>query len=148
VEHASERGDTLAETAIAVAIAATVCAAVLAAAVSSLHAAVTLPVRSALRQALAREMHVALDVVKYQGASIPPLSLATALPMPAGTPLPAQLSVSTAKLANGAIIVTVTAAAADGSGIRQSLSARLSRQAPPGAQVVAPGLAPAPTGAP
>jgi hypothetical protein len=139
----------LLETTVATAIAATVTGATLGAVANAVHAAGGDPVRDALTSAAAREARVALDVLKYDGAVIRSQAIATSLPMPTGTPLPAQLSIAVVSKALGVTAVTVTATssvnAAETATIAQSLD---SRSPLPGATAKAPGLAPAPTGAP
>lgn len=112
----------------------------------SLHGAAGSPVRDTLDAALAREMPLALDVLKYQGSNVPPATIATSLPMPSGSPLAARLSIQTSRLGGDAVRVVVQASA---QGVRRSLAATLGARAPlPGTVVRASGLVPAPTGAP
>lgn len=123
--------------------------AALSAALGTLHSTSGWPVRDALQSAVRREMPIALDVVKYRGATIAPASVATTLPMATGSPLPADLSIVTSPLAHDAVRVSITAAAAGSSRQHVTLTATLGERAPlPGAVVHAPGLVPAPTGAP
>jgi hypothetical protein len=139
----------LLEATVATAIVATVTGATLGAAASATKAAGGNPVRDALQSAATREMRVALDVLKYQGASIVPNAVPTGIPLATGTPLPAQISIVASPDPSGAIGVTVTATAQDGSGLTASVTESLDSRAPlPGSQARAPGLAPAPTGAP
>jgi hypothetical protein len=128
---------------------ATVTGATLGAVADAAHAAGGDPVRDALQSATTREARVALDVLKYDGASIAPRAIATTIPLPAGTPVPAELSITIASEANGATSVTVTATSQANGGERASVTESLDSRSPlPGAQAKAPGLAPAPTGAP
>jgi hypothetical protein len=139
----------LLEATVATAIVATVTGATLGAVANAAHAAGGDPVRDALQAAATREARTALDVLKYDGATVTPQSVATSIPMPAGTPLPAELSIGVALYANGSTSVTVTALAAGPSGERAAVTESLDARAPlPGSQTKAPGLAPAPTGAP
>ena len=138
----------LLEATVATAIAATVTGATLGAVVNAAHAAAGDPVRDALQAAAARETRVALDVLKYDGASIAPRAIATTIPLPAGTPVPALLSITVASQPNGATTVTVTAALVAGAQ-RAAVTESLDSRSPlPGTRAQAPGLAPAPTGAP
>jgi Tfp pilus assembly protein PilE len=149
MEFPSQRGSTLAESAVAVAIVAIIAGATFGATLTALHAAAGDPASNALQEAAARELRIALDVLKYSDATLAPASIATTVPMPTGSPMPAQVTLTTAAAGNGAFVVTVDAVASDGSGKRASLGATLDRRSVlPGAQVTAPGLAPAPTGAP
>jgi hypothetical protein len=139
----------LLETAVATAIVATVTGATLGAVANATHAANGDPVRDALQAAATREVRVALDVLKYRGASIAPRAIATSVPLPIGTPFPAQISIAVSPDANGATAVTVTAIASADSAERASVTESLDARAPlPGSQTSAAGLAPAPTGAP
>jgi hypothetical protein len=111
----------------------------------SLHGAAGSPVRDALDSALAREMPLARDILKYQGSNVPPAVIATTLPMPSGSPLAARLSIQTSRRGD-AVRVVVQASAV---GVRRSMAATLGAQAPlPGTVVRPSGLVPAPTGAP
>ncbi len=148
MERQSERGSTLVETAIAVAIAGVVAGAALDATILATHAAGLRPVRDALESELRREMPVALDILKYQGGAIAPAAVATTLPMPAGTPLTAKVSIAVSPDPAGSTRVTLTAEGGDPPQ-RARLTAALGAQTlVPGTIVTAPGLVPAPTGAP
>lgn len=143
-----ERGNTLIETAIALTLLALVAGAALGGALEVSHAASSSPVRDALETAVRRETRVALDVLKYRGARIAPTSVATTLPMPTGSPLPAQLTISTSGAPGQELHVTISATAPDSLG-RVTLTTALGGRAPlPGSFEHRPGLAPAPTGAP
>jgi hypothetical protein len=94
-------------------------------------------------------MAVAVDVLKYQGATVEPASIATTVPMPTGSPLAARLSIAASPAPNGSLRIAIAAWAVDGAKDRVELFATLASRAPaPGATLAAPGLAPAPTGAP
>jgi hypothetical protein len=139
----------LLEATVATAIAATVTGATLGAVVNAAHAAAGDPVRDALQSTAAREARVAMDVLKYDGASIVPRAIATTIPLPAGTPFAAELSIAIAPQPNGATGVTVTATSLASEGERAAVAESLDSRSPlPGARAKAPGLAPAPTGAP
>jgi hypothetical protein len=139
----------LLEATVATAIAATVTGATLGAVANAAHAAGGDPIRDALQAAATRETRVALDVLKYEGASIAPRAIATTLPLPSGTPVPVELSIAIAGGSNGATSVTVTASSLASGGERASVSESLDARSPlPGATAKAAGLAPAPTGAP
>ncbi|MGB8519492.1 MAG: hypothetical protein WCD38_04955 [Candidatus Tumulicola sp.] len=143
-----QRGSALVETAIAVAIAGLVAGAVLDATVLATRSAGMRPIRDALENEVRRELPVALDVLKYQGGTIVPAAIATTLPMPAGSPLAARVSITVSPDPSGAISVTVTARAGNPAQ-HATLSSTVGAQAPlPGTVITAPGLVPAPTGAP
>ncbi len=148
MERASERGSSLLETTVAIAIVALLAGSALGAAVGAFHATAGTPIRDALQSAVRREIPIALDVLKYRGSSVVPASVATTLPMPGGTPLPARLSIQTTRLSADALRIAISAVAT-GSGQRATATAVLGARAPvPGSVVHAPGLVPAPTGAP
>ena len=147
MELKAQRASTLAEAAVTVAIVAIVSAAILGGMTMATHAAGANTVRDALQDAAERETRVAQDVLKYQGATLAPVTIATSIPMPTGSPLPAQLAFAKS-VAGGVTTITITATAAQ-TGEQTAVTTQLRGQAPvPGTQVQAPGLAPAPTGAP
>jgi hypothetical protein len=139
----------LLEAAFAVAIVAILSGATLQAAVTATHAAAGDPIRDALQSQAADESRIALDVLKYAGGTVVPKAVATTIPLPAGTPLPVNIAVATGALPDGAIGVTVTAADPADPAESASVTTRLESRAPiPGSMQAAPGLVPAPTGAP
>ena len=145
----NQRGTTLIEATIAVAIVALLAGAALGTASMAAHAASSSIVRTALQTAAQREMRIALDILKYQGSTLAPATVATTLPMPASSPLPAQLTIRTTLSADGSTAVSVTASSLDDATQSVTLDAALQARAPlPGSQVEVPGLEPAPTGAP
>lgn len=140
---------TLFETTIAIGILATVAGTTLGVSAMAAHAAANAAMRSVMQDAAEREMRVALDVLKYQGGALAPVAIATTLPLAGASPLPVRLSLSASTAPSGATSVTIAVAARDDSTQRVTLGATLDRRAPlPGAVLHAPGLAPAPTGAP
>lgn len=140
---------TLFETTIAIGILATIAGATLGVSAMATHAAANAAVRSVMQDAAEREMRLALDVLKYQGGALAPVTLATALPLAGASPLPVRLSLSTSTTPGGATTVTVGLVATDDSAQRVTIDATLDRRAPlPGTVLHAPGLVPAPTGAP
>lgn len=148
MEPQAQRGTTLIETAVAVGIVATIAGAWLSVTIFASHAAGNDPLRDALQTTVQRELDVALDVFKYQGAALTPASIATSVPMPAGSPVPIVLSLTVSSLPTGAVHIDVAAVTQDASE-RAELAANLTARAPlPGSIVHAPGTAPAPTGAP
>lgn len=144
----AQRGGSLVETAVAIAIVALVAGSATGVVAIVVHDTAGSATREALQSELRREMSLAVDALKYRGTTLLPATAATTLPMPAGSPLAAQVRLRTAPLSGGGLRISIEATAV-ASRERRSLSATLDAQAPqPGAVVEAPGLAPAPTGAP
>ncbi|MGA8533282.1 MAG: hypothetical protein WB615_04160 [Candidatus Tumulicola sp.] len=113
------------------------------------HAAGADPVRDALQSEVRREMPIALDVLKYQGTSIVPTAIATTVPLPTGLPLAARVSIEASSLPRDAVRITIEAATVDPPRESEALTTTLAERAPaPGTVIRAPGLVPAPTGAP
>ncbi len=140
---------TLFETTIAIGILATVAGATLGVSAMATHAAASAAMRSVMQDAAEREMRVALDVLKYQGGTLTPVTIATALPIAGASPLPVGLSLSALTAPGGATTVTIGLVATDDPAQRVTVDATLDRRAPlPGTVLHAPGLVPAPTGAP
>ena len=144
----SQRGSALVETAVAVAIACLVAGALLNATILATHSAGIRPARETLEAEVRRELPIAVDILKYQGGAVVPAAIATTLPMATGTPLPVNVSIAVAAQPGSSIRVTI-AAVGGNPPQRATLNATVGGQAPvPGSVVTAPGLAPAPTGAP
>lgn len=83
-------------------------------------------------------MRIAVDVMKYQGASLPTTTVATAIPLPSGSPLSAHLSLSTTTAANGSVTI-VLSATDDSDGTKSAIvSQTIAAPAPlPGARLPA-----------
>ena len=140
---------TLFETTIALGILAAVAGTTLGVSAMAAHAAANATVRSVMQDAAEREMRVALDVLKYQGGSLAPATIATTLPLASASPLPVRLSVNSTAAGGGGTSVTIGVVAANDPTQRVTLTGTLDRRAPlPGTTLHAPGLVPAPTGAP
>jgi hypothetical protein len=140
---------TLFETTIAIGILATLAGTTLGVSAMAAHAAANAAMRSVMQDAAEREMRVALDVLKYQGGALAPVAIATTLPLSGASPLPVQLSLSASTAPSGATSVTIAVVATDDSAQRVTIGGTLDRRAPvPGSVLHAPGLVPAPTGAP
>ncbi len=104
----------------------------------------------ALAAAAREEVRIAADAVKYDGPTLAPNSIATMLPMPAGSPLSAQLTLSTQALLGGGLSLRVRANAEGSAGkLERDATLVVERRMPlPGSSVTDPTLVAAPFGAP
>jgi hypothetical protein len=133
-----ERGDSLVEAVVAVAIVAIAIGALGGALIAAEHRFGPDPIESALEATVTREMRIAVDVMKYQGASLPSTSLATTVPLPSGSPLPALFSVTTTTAADSSITIVLSAIDSDDASKSATLSQTIAAPAPlPGARVPA-----------
>lgn len=139
-----ERGEGLVDVVVAVAVASIAIAATLSAIITAAHRFGAQPVDEALRMCVQRELRVAVDVLKYQGGSIVPATVATSVPLPSGSPLPIHLSISTTAIAAGGYSVTVSATA-DGTNENATTTTSVPQPVPlPSAQIVSPSNGAAP----
>lgn len=135
--RSSERGESLIEVVVAVAIVAIATAALGGALVSALHHFGGDPIQAALETSVAREMRIAVDVMKYQGASLPAATLATAIPLPSGSPLPVTYSISSR--GSGPVTIVISATDNDDSTKKATLTQTIAAPAPvPGTRVSIP----------
>ena len=104
-----ERGESLIEIVVAVAIVAIATSALLAGTISAAHRFGPDASKLALNNVLHREMRIAVDVMKYQGSTIAPTTVATTIPMPGASPAATHLSIATHALAGGATAITIDA---------------------------------------
>jgi hypothetical protein len=143
--RSGERGESLIEVVVGVAIIATLLGAIASAALAVAHRFGPDPVQGALEATVTREMRIAADLAKYQGATLPAASLATTIPLPSGSPLPAQLTLVTTTNNDGSITIGITATsiadATKSAGMTQTVAA----PAPaPGTRIPAASAAAAP----
>lgn len=145
-----QRGQTLIEAAFGAAILTLLLGGALTVALAASAHLGQDPVHVALDAALHAEMATARDLLKYQGTALQPVTIATTLPMPDGSPLPATLQLQATAQAGGDVAITISASAtARGATQSLSLTSTVLAQAPlPGVSLTLPGLVPAPTGAP
>ena len=149
VEITGQRGSTLLEATIAIGIVAVVGGAALSAGSMAAGAAGHAAVRAALQDAAERELHVAVDALKYQGVSLVPATIATSVPLAGASPVPAQISLSSTTTASGATSIGITVSLRTDPAQNATIYATLDERAPlPGTTLRARGVAPAPTGAP
>ncbi len=138
----SERGESLIEVVIAVAIVAIGSAALLAGTMAAAHRFGPDPQRAALQNVVQREMRIAVDVLKYQGAAIAPATVATTVPMPGTSPAPAHLSIATTPVGAG-IAITISASLDNGAGKSATLTTTVPQPAPlPSSTILVNGSAP------
>ena len=133
-----ERGDSLVEVVIAVAIIAVAAGALGTALIAAEHRFGPDPIESALEATVTREMRIAVDVMKYQGANLPSTSVATTIPLPSGSPLPAHLSATSATATDGSVTIVLQATDDNDASKSATLSQTIAAPAPlPGARVPA-----------
>lgn len=135
--RAHERGESIVDALVATAIIAMVAGAVVEGALAATHQFGAQPVNEALRAIATRELRIAVDVLKYQGGSIAPATIATSAPMPGGSPIPIHLSITSA-IVGGGFAVTVQAAA-DGRMQSATMSANVPQPVPlPSSEIASP----------
>jgi prepilin-type N-terminal cleavage/methylation domain-containing protein len=133
-----ERGDSLVEVVVAVAIIAIAAGALGGTLIAAEHRFGPDPIESALEETTTREMRIAVDVMKYQGASLPSTSLATTIPLPSGSPLPVVLSVTSETAADGSVTIVLSADDSNDANKSATLSQTIAAPAPlPGARLPA-----------
>ncbi len=104
----------------------------------------------ALAAAAHEELRIAADALKYEGSSLQPAAIATTLPMPAGSPIPAQISLSLSPLPGGTFTIRVRASSRIGSAtlVREATLVVERRMPLPGSSITAATPVAAPFGAP
>ena len=136
--RSGERGESLVEVVVAVAIVAIATGALGAAAIAAVHRFGPDPVQSALEASVTREMRVAVDVMKYQGARLPTASVATTVPLPSGSPIPVSYVLSGQTNADSSVTIVLSVTDSDDSTKSATLSQTIAAPAPlPGARVPA-----------
>lgn len=105
----SERGESVIEIVVAVAIVAMTLSVVLGGSVVAAHAFGADPVTTALQSEVNGEMRVAVNLGKYTGTVFAPASVATTVPMPGSSPLPAHVSVAVSPLPGIGEAISVSA---------------------------------------
>ena len=145
-----EMGFTALETVVAAGLIALVLATVGAGVVRESTSFSNTATADALAAAAREEVRIAADAVKYDGSTLAPNSIATSIPMPVGTPLSANLALSTQTLAGGGLSVRVRAGADTAAGVlvRDATLVVERRMPSPGSTLTAPSLVAAPFGAP
>lgn len=145
----SERGQTLVETVVAVALLAIATAAIVGGTIAATRHFGPDPTETAMQEALAREMRIAVDIVKYQQGTIAPNTIATTIPMPSSSPIAVRMSIATAAAPGGGTAVTITASTTSGQTKSATLTTSIASPAPLPYSKVPSGLTvAAPTGAP
>ena len=135
------------EATVAVAIFSLLAFALAGAAVIATRGAAHDPAQAALARTAQGEALLAADVLKYDGSHLTPQAVATTVPLPNGSPLPAIVSLSVSRPNAGRVRIRGQASASDGE------RAEVTLEAPPpvplpGSQLDAPLNAAQPTGAP
>ena len=135
--RSGERGDSLVEVVVAVAIVAIVAGTIGASLIAAAHRFGPDPVQGALEATVAREMRIAVDVMKYQGASLPgDAPVATAIPLPSGSPLPAHLTLKSTTQSDGSVTIVLSAASDHDASKSATLTQTIPAPAPvPGSRI-------------
>jgi Tfp pilus assembly protein PilV len=143
--RSNECGESLLEVVIAVGIVAIVAGALGGSTIVAAHRFGPDAVQSALEAYVAREMRVAVDVMKYQGADLSPRTIATAIPMPSASPLAAHVALNSSTSADGSVTIVLTATSDADSSKSATLRETIAAPAPiPGARIPAQADGPAP----
>ena len=133
-----ERGDSLVEVVVAVAVIAILAGALAAALIAAEHRFGPDPIESALEATVTREMRIAVDVMKYRGARLPTTSVATTIPLPSGSPLPAHLTITSTTAVDGSVTLVLEATDDNDASKGVTLSQTIAAPAPlPGSLVPA-----------
>jgi hypothetical protein len=142
--RAYERGESLVEAVVVAALASIACASVLTGVIAAAHRFGPDPIEETLRGIAQRELRVAVDVLKYQGGSIVPATIATTAPLPGGSPLPIHLSITTSAMSSGGTSITIDTSA-DAGNERVTMTTSVARPVPlPSSQIAAPSNGQAP----
>ena len=147
-ESEHERGQAMTETIVAVALFALLAIALAGAAAFAARSPANSVARDALARSAEREALLAGDVLKYRGSYLAPQTVATTVPLPDGSPLPARLSLSVEPLDGGRLRVEIRA---DDAHARDAAAVTLDLPPPaplPGTNVDAQRTVAQPTGAP
>lgn len=137
--RSSERGESLIEVVVSCAIVAVITGAAGAALIAATHRFGPDPRQQALETVVANEMRVALDVAKYRGATLAPVSIATTVPLPSSSPLPVTLLLTPTNIAGGGVTIAITATSASDATTSATLVQTIAAPAPlPGSSVMAP----------
>lgn len=128
--RSSEKGEGLLEVIVAVAMVSAVVAAVLGGVIAAVRHFGPDPIREALSQRAQSELRVAIDVMKYQGSTLAPNTIATTVPLAGGSPLPAHETLATSTNADGSIAISVSASADERNDETVTASATLARPVP------------------
>ena len=143
-----QRASTLLEVTVAAAIIAIVVGAVLGAGIAAIRHFGPDAAQSALHEELTQQMRLAVDVLKYDGATIAPASIATTIPCASSAPFPATIAIDSTAAAGGGVKIRLTASTTNPAR-RASLETTLTDRAPaPGSAIVDPQPVAQPLGAP
>ncbi|MDQ2864792.1 MAG: hypothetical protein M3R51_01060 [Candidatus Eremiobacteraeota bacterium] len=145
----SERGDTLIEVVVSAGIVAVTLGTLIGGSIVAAHRFGADPVKDALQNAVRNEMRIAVNIGKYQGTTFVPQTVATTVPMPGGSALPAHISLAVAALPANAVAVTIAASSELDPTESVTLRSVLTHPAPlPSSTVSSGSSAAAPLGAP
>ena len=107
----TEGGEGLVEVVITVAIFAVVATAVIGGVISATRQFGPDPIRDALSRQAHSELRIAINAMKYQGATLSPLTVPTTVPLPGGNPIATHEMLATTTNADGSINISVSASA-------------------------------------
>lgn len=144
----SQRGDSLIEVVVAVAIVAIASAALLSGTLGAARHFGPDAVSEALQRYVQREMRIAVDLLKYQGASLSPATVATTIPLPGASPVAVQVTLAVSPMPQGRTAVAITAQSATDQTKTFSMQTIIAHPAPLPSSTVESGLSvPAPAAA-
>lgn len=127
--RSGERGEGLVDAVAGAAIVSIAVAAVTSAVIASTHWLASNDRTNALRNLAASETRVALDVLKYEGGSVPPAVIATTVPVSGASPIAVHLSIVTTANPDGSRTIAVSASD-DATSTSETVSVRSAVPAP------------------
>ena len=126
----SERGEGLVEVVIAVALVAIVVTAVVGGVISATKQFGPDPIREALNRLAQSELRLAINAMKYQGATLRRLTVPTSVPLPGGSPIASHETLAKSVNADGSILISVSASADGRNNESVTASATVAKPAP------------------
>lgn len=144
----AQRGDSLIEVVVAVAIVAIALGSLVSGTLAAAHHFGPDAVSEALRRHVDDEMRVAADLLKYQGASLSPATVATTIPLVGASPLPVHVSLAVSPIPQGGTAIAITMQSDVDQSKSVTVEAEIARPVPLPSSSVLPGISvPAPASA-